>query len=392
MPVNHHRPLNRPRERLLWLDSLRGFAILGVVLVHCGERPLSSTLLAHAASAGQYGVQLFFIVSAITISMTYRQHLKRYGASAISASAWLIRRIFRIWPLFAIAAVLYTIEDKILVSHLGEMAAPTIHGFDVVTTLLFISPWIPTVHTAVPGGWSICVEAIFYSFFPILMIGRGKPYFLGILGFFAMILLAIAEFFNYRTSGIFAIINNSFFYFWPPTQLPVILIGCIFFFVFLDDESPVRQPNPWLLGVLFLGLSSLGLILGTTGNVSPGLAPSILALAFCCLALLARTDRFQLITNRWISNIGICSYSIYLVHFAVIDLLRLVLKALGISKVQAGIIFLAVIYISVLAVSYYIASWSRRLIELPSIEIGRRLSVRLLVNARLITAAPQQTG
>jgi peptidoglycan/LPS O-acetylase OafA/YrhL len=48
-------------NRLQWLDSLRGVAILGVVLVHCGQRPLSSVWLSNFAAAGQYGVQLFFI-------------------------------------------------------------------------------------------------------------------------------------------------------------------------------------------------------------------------------------------------------------------------------------------------------------------------------------------
>jgi peptidoglycan/LPS O-acetylase OafA/YrhL len=210
------------------------------------------------------------------------------------------------------------------------------------------------------------------------MVGRNKPHFLAMLILLAVIFLATSEIVSYKAFATFAIANNSYFYFWPLTQLPVILIGCVFFFSFLNGDSAVREANSWILGVLFFTLSAVGLVLGTSGNLSPGLAPVVFAVAFCCLALLAAFDRFGLIANRWISHVGVCSYSIYLVHFAVIDVARVVLKELDLSKVQAGIILLSVIYISVAAVSYYIAIWTRRLIELPSIEIGRRLSIRLL--------------
>jgi exopolysaccharide production protein ExoZ len=82
--------------------------------------------------------------------------------------------------------------------------------------------------------------------------------------------------------------------------------------------------------------------------------------------------------SRCLSQIGLCSYSIYLVHFAVIDVIRMALKELALNKVQAGMILLFLIFIAVTAISYFFATLSRRLIELPSIEIGRRLSLHLL--------------
>jgi peptidoglycan/LPS O-acetylase OafA/YrhL len=99
----------------------------------------------------------------------------------------------------------------------------------------------------------------------------------------------------------------------------VILIGCVFFFIFFYEDSTVRQSNPWVLSVLFLALSAVGLMLGTSGQVSPGLSPSVFGLTFCCLALITASDRLGLIANRWMSEVGVCSYSIYLVHFALID-------------------------------------------------------------------------
>ena len=86
---------------------------------------------------------------------------------------------------------------------------------------------------------------------------------------------------------------------------------------------------------------------------------------------------------------GVCSYSIYLVHFAVIDVARLVLKELGVSRMEAGIVMLMLIYIPVIALWYCIATWTHRMIEVPGIELGRRVCLRILSKSGAITASPE---
>ena len=366
-------------NRLLWLDSLRGIAVLGVVLVHCGLLAQSSGFLGQVTAAGQYGVQLFFVISAITISMTYQQHAKRYGTSPVSAFAWLIRRVYRIWPLYAIAAFVYVIEGVILNAGNGATFTQKIGWFDIFANLIFIHTWIPSANNSVvPGGWSISVEVMFYCIFPILMIGQRRSYFRAIFIVLAILFLALSELVNKLISGSFAIVNNSYFYYWLPTQIPVILIGCWFYFRVFDQNSFGSQTNVWGLAAAFVSLSACGLALGTWGRFSPGLSPSIFALAFCCLAIFASSGRLGSIASRWISEIGVCSYSIYLVHFAVIHVARVTLKVFAVDQSHPGILLLLLIFIPVAALSFYIATWTRRLIEVPGIEIGRRLSARLL--------------
>ena len=362
----------KSKDRLSWLDALRGVAILGVVLVHCGQRPLSSDLLANVAAAGQYGVQLFFIVSAITISMTYAQHVAKYGTSPRSACAWLVRRLFRIWPLYAIATALYLVEHTIIRRQLGAVVVPPTRALDIAANLLLINPWIASANTAVPGGWSIGVEALFYCLFPMLIIWRRCTTIFAVL---AIVLLAISECISFHDYGTFAITNNSYLYFWPPTQLPVILIGCAFY---ATSMAKNRAPNVWACTVLFAALSAVGLWLGTWGGRSPGIAPTMFALAFICLALLVASNRLQTIVSAMLSKIGLCSYSIYLVHFAVLDVSRLIVKDMHLSQVQTGPLSLSAIFFAVAGVSYFLASVTRRLIEIPSIELGRHLSRRML--------------
>jgi len=78
-------------NRLDWLDALRGWAVLGVAAV-------------------QYAVQLFFFISALTISITYEAHIAKFGKTFRAQFSWFLKRFFRIDPLYYIAPCFYTFE------------------------------------------------------------------------------------------------------------------------------------------------------------------------------------------------------------------------------------------------------------------------------------------
>ena len=94
-------------NRYQYIDALRGFAFLGVLTVHASyevpKLPFSSL-----PELGQYGVQLFFLLSAVTLlrSMALRSAKERFAARN-----FFIRRFFRIAPLFWTGVVLYGLLD-----------------------------------------------------------------------------------------------------------------------------------------------------------------------------------------------------------------------------------------------------------------------------------------
>jgi peptidoglycan/LPS O-acetylase OafA/YrhL len=366
-------------DRILWLDSLRALAVLAVVLVHCGQIARSSGFLGHVTSAGQYGVQLFFVISAVTISLTYQKHVQKYGSSLQSMFAWFVRRIFRIAPLYYIAAIVYSVEHLILNHRFGSSLYLKPQWGDFAANLLFVHTWVPSANNSiVPGGWSIGVEVMFYALFPMCMLWNRKSYFKAFLLTVALASVVFSELVNYEISGNLLISSNSYLYLWFPTQFPVILIGCAFFFAYLDGKT--TQTYPHFLGacLLFVLFSALSLALGTWGELSPGLSPSTFAVAFCCVALIVRGDRIGMISNRLLSRVGACSYSIYIVHFALLDVARLMVKALSIRHFQSSVLLLFSIYVPVCIGSYYLAVFTRRLVEVPGIELGHRLSSLLL--------------
>jgi hypothetical protein len=156
---------NSSRRRNQSLDLLRGIAILMVMLAHCALATTSVVpgLAAAAGKYGQFGVELFFIVSGYTMMLTFGDRV-----DLAAAGAFYIRRAFRIAPLFWIALVAYLAITK--GEGFREWAPDGVSTSDVVLTFFFLH-WtsVTAFNSVVPGGWSIAVEMQFYLLFPLII-------------------------------------------------------------------------------------------------------------------------------------------------------------------------------------------------------------------------------
>ena len=109
---------------------------------------------------GVRGVQLFFIVSGLTLTLNHLGRpfeLANFGA----------RRFFRIAPMFYTGALIYFILGT--TTNLSpETEHPTLG--EALTTLTFLQSWsVEHNNRIVPGSWSIGAEAMFYVVFPLLL-------------------------------------------------------------------------------------------------------------------------------------------------------------------------------------------------------------------------------
>lgn len=68
-------------KRLRFIDALRGYAILGVIIVHVSQKVELGAFFKLILTQGQMGVQLFFIMSAYTMFFTldYRKGKEKNG-------------------------------------------------------------------------------------------------------------------------------------------------------------------------------------------------------------------------------------------------------------------------------------------------------------------------
>ena len=368
---------NTPSRRLDWLDALRGWAVLGVVMVHSGMAAHNTGLTEHIASAGQYGVQLFFIVSAMTISLTYDSHIARFGHGLRSQFAWFIKRFFRIAPLYYIAAFFYPVEQYVTYKASQHRVGHLTTIPDILANLLFVHTWIPSANNSVvPGGWSIGVEMFFYLLVPLIWLltaisPRARAV---VLGLASIAFLGITQLTCHAVTGSWYAPDNKYFYYWFPTQAPVILIGLILYFLHgtrLRNPQEQQPTLPCLFG--FLLCVPVALYCGTWGKWMPILAPSILAIGFVLLILSMDGWVKSLLVSRWAVTLGKISFSVYILHFVVLDALRVFLQAIHFQHYNFAMLPIFTLFIA-LATSG-IAFLTKRWIEDPMIAYGHRLSL-----------------
>jgi peptidoglycan/LPS O-acetylase OafA/YrhL len=363
-----------------FIECVRGYAALMVIVAHSTYLFPGLPYPVHRlAVIGWFGVQLFFLASAVTLMMSWHYELARDGA--VDIPAFFLRRFFRVAPAYYAASVLYF------------YLTPPAGGFDfhqAASSFLFVNAWHPVSMPAtpggwsvVPGGWSIGVEFTFYAIFPLLASLITTP-FRALWLLFASLAIGAAA--NSLLQPILVAAydrgtTDRFLYFWFPNQMCVFALGILLFFILQRDRQDpswlTSRPNLMALVSVLLGLSA-----GFLGQVQfltlrPGVPPTFLvvsvALSGFILALAhARRGWF---VNRTMSLIGRVSFSAYLLHFAVLDLAS-ELPALhpwfGLTGWAAIVAFpFAMIGIATVVVA---GSWcTYRVIEMPMIGLGKAL-------------------
>ncbi|MEO3873761.1 acyltransferase [Nonomuraea sp. B12E4] len=92
-----------PTRRQTWLDALRGVAVLAVLFEHLLDPlfPEVRTTVSPWFDFGQFGVMVFFLISGYVVPAS----LERRG----SVAGFWINRLFRLYPLWILAAVVGTV-------------------------------------------------------------------------------------------------------------------------------------------------------------------------------------------------------------------------------------------------------------------------------------------
>ncbi len=143
---------HKEKNRIEWLDSLRGLAILFVLFYHYTTRYFelfdSSWTEIFQFTIGEYGVHLFFCISGYVIFMTVSKKKK--------AKDFVISRFTRLYPVYW-ASVLLTF----LVVHLASLEGRTTSAAEMLFNLTMFQEFLKTKH--VDGVyWTLTVELLFY--------------------------------------------------------------------------------------------------------------------------------------------------------------------------------------------------------------------------------------
>lgn len=350
-------------KKLDYIDALRGVAILLVVLVHASQyvKPVSDVLI-RIMGEGARGVQLFYIASAITLCMSWGA---RRSSDLNPVRDFYLRRFFRIAPMFYLAIVLFLFLNGTAASY---FAPNGISWWFVPVTALFLHGFHPeTINSVVPGGWSVAVEMTFYLVFPLLVRIEKIRYLFAFLVLSLLLQKVNAPvsgwIFQYAPPQEYLIDRFAFFNF--IAQLPVFVIGLITY-RFLALRKP-GKPGLLLGALVGFVLCSAEFWWPRQSIVESHVVAGAMFAMFTILLAYCPT---VLVVNRLTVLLGRLSFSMYLVHIAILKVLSgtALPGALGDGNLNSVLFF-----VFVLALTAAVSWVTYTFIEKPGIAFGRRL-------------------
>jgi len=333
-----------------YLTFGRGIAIFAVISGHFLQSQ-QIELYSNYFIIFAFGVPLFFIISAISLTISFENRKE-------SKLKFYIRRFFRIAPMYYFAIIIYNYNN------------PNLQIFSLISNIFFVHGFYPLGNNnVVPGGWSIATEMTFYVIFPFILPFIKKTNYINII-----IIIFVYFIFYYTLEKIIIISKNlefasilsntvapliifylSLFFFikkiFSNKKISIILMISCFLIYFLSNNNLINLKiiNFQMTRLLFL---STGLFL---------------------LLIIIKDLKFTNSKN-FIFYLGKYSYSMYIFHFLIF---RIVVNVENITFVNNIIIneqiALIIIFIFALLLTFLIALISTNTIEKYGIKLGKKI-------------------
>ena len=355
-------------KKLDYVDALRGLAILGIIMVHSAQYGSLHLprVFENVIGEGARGVQLFFLVSAFTLFFSFKN---RAGKELNPVKNFFIRRFFRIAPMYYLGIFYFLLQDHLA----GNMQ---VSGFNIASNFFFLhglSPyWIASL---VHGGWSISVEMTFYLMLPFLFsriknIQQAFNFFL-----LSIVVNAILNYFLFKYPMLSSdLIWSEFLFLYFPNQLPVFALGILMYFLIAEEEfsfAGISAKSLFIFCALFLADLAMKESFFFPRHI-------LFGVAFLILGISLSKYKPVFIINPVVNYIGKISFSMYLVHFAVLYWLK---HFDWIEYFNHGILNYATRFTLVTLLTILIASVFYYLIEIPFQKIGKRLIIFFEIKA-----------
>lgn len=365
-------------QRLDFIDSLRGWAVFGVIIVHANALIFDKIpgSLQALSSSGARGVQLFFMLSAFSLFYSLQKRIENNRPERIIS--FVLRRYFRIAPMFYVAIIIYSIGIFYI---LYPSIYPKIQYSvgNIISHLTFIhGVWPNYVNSLVPGGWSIAVEMTFYMFVPLLFAKiktlSDAIWFLVIsaIAFIAMSQIGSGP--SLFSTTVWA----DFIFFLLPSQLLAFAFGIILYMLY-RKESLHHGDKPSNILRYANQLLALGFVCAIVMYMNGQYKGVLFSLPMFLVAWSLSIKPRKFFVNKYMSFFGKISFSVYLLHFIIIPLVSsYVLLAIPepLSRIEASVIYIEIIALTVILVTP-LAYFTYRYIERPGISLGEHV-VRMI--------------
>jgi peptidoglycan/LPS O-acetylase OafA/YrhL len=394
------------QQRLSYLDSIRGIAALVVVLSHCwlleppiilqtANNGLATALHSLSASfiytisklheSGRSAVIIFFVLSGFVLAYSLEKKPMPYFG-------YLTKRVFRIYPTFLVIVLASFVLHRVIgfrhdvsSSWLETVVNPDTTFHSLLKSLVMAGT---TGTTKLDGPiWSLFHEMRISLIFPLILLMLKRFRAASMLAFFLVSVAATLRMLDISGSVIGGFSEETFLRSLLDTAFFVVFFAAGALLAITHKEVALRVANAprWTQVILCLAAGYCLLKTDYNSHSFAGCLDDYIrgvgALGLIALALGIKKISSGL-SHGFLVWLGRISYSLYLVH---IPILYVVNQTIGASwsVLETSIAFIP---LSILA-----AEVMARLIEFPSIELGKKLCGRGKATAPLgAVSAPRQ--
>lgn len=345
------------RDKLEWVQALRGIAALMVVLTHARLFLYGTAWDAFARRfmlPAAQGVDLFFLVSGFIMVYT----TVRSDGSARYTTDFLIKRFARIWPVYAVWVLINWALQMLWAS--GPIPSPG----DVATSLAFLpinTFFPPYLGLPLSIGWTLNFEFYFYLVFGLsLLAGRYRwlAFFGWMLATLVLLPLAVTGTVSMHAEhdygiGIAYLDQNVNPIIWD--FVAGVVIGLLY-------VSRIRVANKTLLAIV--AVSGFAFACERSFNAAAiatfhGMAGWGLPLAILFAAMALAFKDHEPRVPRALAWLGGISYSLYLAHLIIFETVDRMLEALDCKDFTHTVAFVVL----VVPIPMIYAAISRRFLE-----------------------------
>jgi peptidoglycan/LPS O-acetylase OafA/YrhL len=319
------------------IDGLRAIAVLSVICFHAFPKYIQG---------GFAGVDIFFVISGFLISGIIFDNLEKNSFSYIEFYSRRIRRIFPALIVVLSTTLLFgwyiLFPDEL--SQLGKHVAGAI-GFVSNFVLYNEAGYFDTISETKPllHLWSLGVEEQFYIFWPLLL-GLAWKYKSNLL-IFVVFIAAISFCANLYTT--YAISSEAAFY-WPTNRFWELMIGGILAYAIRHKQHGLSRWLPETSSSSnFRATLGTGLIIVAIGFLDRdkvliggwALVPTLGA--FLLISTPGSWLNQRVLSHRAMVYIGLISFPLYLWHWSVLSMFRILQYTSYLEAVLAIIISFA---------------------------------------------------
>jgi len=344
-----------------YLTSLRGIAALWVVFYHIAEYVTVYTpwWLTTVLQKGYLAVDFFFLLSGFILTMNYSS---RFTVISLSVyRIFLIKRIARIYPLHLFVLIGYLLVPlAYIITSKSMPEGDRYSSINYIYQLLLVNNWgvTQTLSWNIPA-WSISAEWAAYLLFPVFVIISNKVK--EVLIPPSIILLCAVIYYTFSAMGYDSLGHNI--------QKLGIFRCLIEFFIggliykYIEKYSLVKWYPYFLTLCLIIGVA-------VVFNLISEVVFAPVGLVFCLIAFVSMHSSKIVSSLRFspLMLLGEISYSIYLIHYLVKDLFKLLFLRTDVAEPWWIISYV----ISVLLVSFL----TYKLIEIPARKVITSIAVR----------------